>query len=107
MAKKYDTASVVAAVKAGAITSDNLVSLITAGELSGDLATLAMKTLEGIKGRKALALKVSPKGCVQLDGLRRYPVSLYADEWATVLDYADDIRAFIESHKSELKGKSA
>jgi hypothetical protein len=107
MAKKYDTASVVAAVKAGAITSDNLVSLFTAGELSGDLATLAMKTLEGIKGRKALSLKVSAKKCVQLDGLRRFPVSLYKDEWNLVLDFADDIRAFIAAHESELKGKYA
>lgn len=52
-----------------------------------------------------LSLKVSPKGGVQLNGLRRFPVTLYADEWDAVLSRADAIRKFIETNRKKLKAK--
>jgi len=55
--------------------------------------------------KKKLTLKVSPKGAVQLDGLRRFPVTLYRDEWEQVLDMQADIRAFIAKHKAQLTEK--
>ena len=104
---KYDKKSIVAAVKDGTVTSGNLIALVTAGELSGDLATVALKAIEDNASRKALSLKVSEKKAVQLDGLRKFPVTLYKDEWFQVLGFADEIRAFIAAHDSELKGKAA
>ena len=54
---------------------------------------------------KALRLKVSEKGGVSLYGVRRFPITFYADEWGTVLDMADEIRAFIRENESSLKRK--
>jgi hypothetical protein len=54
---------------------------------------------------KKLSLKVANKGGVQLDGLRRFPVTLYAEEWQAVLEMKDEILKFIESNKSKLVTK--
>lgn len=52
---------------------------------------------------KALRLKVSEKGGVSLYGVRRFPITFYADEWDTVLGMSDEIRAFIRENESSLK----
>ena len=52
---------------------------------------------------KALRLKVSEKGGVSLYGVRRFPITFYADEWDTVLGMSDQIRAFIRENESSLK----
>lgn len=44
-----------------------------------------------------LTLKVSEKGAVSIYSLRRFPVTLYADEWKRVLDIKGDILNFIET----------
>ena len=54
---------------------------------------------------KALRLKVSEKGGVSLYGIRRFPITFYADEWDTVLGMSDEIRAFIRENESSLKRK--
>lgn len=53
-----------------------------------------------------LSLKVSPKGAVQLNGLGRFPVTLYGDQWLAVLSRADGIKKFIADNKSKLKTKA-
>jgi hypothetical protein len=50
-------------------------------------------------------LKVSDKGGVSVYGLGRFPVTLYKEQWAKLLDMADDIRAFIKEHDAELKSR--
>jgi hypothetical protein len=59
-------------------------------------------------GRKrgALEFRVSEKGGVSVYGLGRFPVTLYQDQWARLLDSADALRAFIEENKSRLKVKN-
>jgi predicted component of type VI protein secretion system len=56
------------------------------------------------RGRTA-TLKVSEKGGVSVYGLGRFPVTLYKEQWAKLLDMADDIRAFIAEHEPQLKAK--
>jgi hypothetical protein len=56
------------------------------------------------RGRSA-GLKVSEKGGVSVYGLGRFPVTLYKEQWAKLLGMADEIRAFIKEHESELKAK--
>lgn len=60
-----------------------------------------------LKGRaqRAVALKVSEKGGVSVYGLGRFPVTLYKEQWAKLLDMAEDIRAFIRENESKLKAK--
>jgi hypothetical protein len=55
---------------------------------------------------KGVSLKVSEKGGVSVYGLGRFPVTLYKEQWAKLLDMADEIRAFIRAHEGELKSKS-
>ena len=57
------------------------------------------------KPARSLDLKVSQKGAVSLYGLGRFPVTLYKEQWERVLEMADEIRAFITQHDSELKKK--
>jgi len=54
---------------------------------------------------RSLHLKVSQKGAASLYGLGRFPVTLYKEQWARVLDMAEEIRAFLAEHDRELKAK--
>ncbi|HTD60984.1 MAG TPA: hypothetical protein VK679_10050 [Gemmatimonadaceae bacterium] len=55
---------------------------------------------------KGVSLKVSEKGGVSVYGLGRFPITLYKEQWAKLLDMAEDIRAFIAVHEKELKSKT-
>jgi hypothetical protein len=59
--------------------------------------------LKSERGR--VSLKVSEKGGVSVYGLGRFPVTLYKEQWTKLLTMADDIRAFIKEHDTELKAK--
>ncbi len=52
-----------------------------------------------------LRLKVSEKGCLSVYGLGRFPVTLYKEQWARLLDYTDEIRSFLKENDALLKGK--
>jgi hypothetical protein len=54
---------------------------------------------------RGISLKVSEKGGVSVYGLGRFPVTLYKEQWAKLLDMADEIRSFIRDHDGELKAK--
>jgi hypothetical protein len=55
--------------------------------------------------RGSLRLQVSAKGGVSLYGIRRFPITFYADEWETLLDMSDDIRKYIRENEASLKRK--
>ena len=55
--------------------------------------------------RRGVHLRVSEKGGVSVYGLGRFPVTLYKEQWLRLLDLADEIRAFIREHESQLKAK--
>jgi hypothetical protein len=57
------------------------------------------------KSGKGQSLRVSEKGGVSLYGLRRFPVTFYADEWEKILAMADEIRGFIRANDAKLKRK--
>jgi hypothetical protein len=57
------------------------------------------------KSNRATSLKVSEKGGVSVYGLGRFPVTLYKEQWAKLLDMADEIRAFIKENEAKLKTK--
>ena len=52
-----------------------------------------------------ISMKVSEKGAVSIYGLGRFPVTLYKEQWLTLLDMSDDIRAFISTNDAKLKTK--
>jgi hypothetical protein len=57
------------------------------------------------RGTRAMSLKVSEKGGVSVYGLGRFPVTLYKEQWAKLLDMADEIRTFIKDNDAKLKTK--
>ena len=56
---------------------------------------------------KGVSLKVSEKGGLSVYGLGRFPITLYKEQWAKLLDLSDEIRAFLKAHDSELKTKGS
>ncbi len=58
-------------LKAGEITDEQAEKMLA--ELQADAVKEATK--------KKVTIKVSRKGAIQLDGLRRFPITLYRDEW--------------------------
>ncbi|PYQ79301.1 MAG: hypothetical protein DMG03_26140 [Acidobacteria bacterium] len=70
-------------------------------EVKAELERLRAEN-ERLKNRqtRGVSLKVSEKGGVSVYGLGRFPVTLYKEQWARLLDMADDIRAFIKENDS-------
>ena len=52
--------------------------------------------------KSKIHLKVSQKGAVQINGLRRLPITLYRSEIETILKMRETIVAFIDENKDEL-----
>ena len=77
-----------------------------AEDLKAELERLKAEN-EQLKNQRsrAVSLKVSEKGGVSVYGLGRFPVTLYKEQWAKLLDMADEIRAFIKENDSKLKAK--
>jgi len=57
------------------------------------------------RSSRAISMKVSEKGGLSVYGLGRFPVTLYKEQWAKLIDMGDDIRAFIKENDSKLKTK--
>src|SRR5271154_3608086 len=75
-------------------------------ELREELERLKAENAALKKGAsKGLSLRVSEKGAVSVYGMGRFPVTLYKEQWAKLLDMADDIRAFIKENEGKLKTK--
>ena len=77
----------------------------TYDELKAQLAALQEKVKS--RDRRALEFRVSEKGAVSLYGLGRFPVTLYYEQWMKVLDHVDELRAFLEENKQNLKLKQS
>jgi hypothetical protein len=67
--------------------------------------TLTPEAAQALLNKKSLKLKVSKKGAVQVNGLRKFPVTLYAEEWRQVLALKDEILAFLETNATKLTNK--
>ena len=77
----------------------------TYDELTAQFAALQKKVKS--RDRRALEFRVSEKGAVSLYGLGRFPVTLYYEQWMKVLDHVDELRAFLEENKPNLKLKQS
>jgi hypothetical protein len=79
---------------------------MTDEDLKGELERLRAENA-ALKARTArgVSLRVSEKGALSVYGLGRFPVTLYKEQWAKLLDMADDIRSFIRDHQADLKSK--
>lgn len=60
---------------------------------------------EKAKTAKKVSLKVTPKGCIGVYGIRRMPIVLYPQEWQIILEMADEIRQFETDNSTQLSYK--
>ncbi len=58
-----------------------------------------------VQNKKNIVVKVSPKGCVQINGIRRFPVTFYKNEWEQIFDMKDEIEQFIKDNDHLLARK--
>lgn len=86
------------------MSKEDILARVAARELSIDEASKLLAEDEQ-KRKGNLHCKVSPKGALSLYGLQRMPVTLYVDQWERLLNFADELKAFIAKHNSELKRK--
>ena len=68
-------------------------------ELEAQLAEAEAKAV------KKLVVKVSPKGAVQLNGLRQFPVTFYKGKWETIFENTEVIQKFIKENEASLSVK--
>ena len=75
-------------------------------DVQAELARLRAEN-EALKARRSgnISMKVSEKGAVSVYGLGRFPVTLYQEQWTKLLAAADEIKAFIEHNRAQLKAK--
>ncbi len=58
-----------------------------------------------VQNKKNIVIKVSPKGCVQINGIRKFPVTFYKNEWEQIFGLKAEIEQFIVDHDNELATK--
>jgi regulator of replication initiation timing len=76
-------------------------------EMMAEMARLKMENanLKKKTGSGALKMKVSQKGAVSIYGLNKFPVTLYAEQWAKIFSQADNIMKFIADNAEFLQHK--
>ena len=75
-------------------------------EMKAELERLRQENAVLKKGAASgIRMKVSEKGAISIYGMGRFPVTLYKEQWLTLLDMSDDIRAFITANEAQLKTK--
>jgi hypothetical protein len=72
--------------------------------LRAELAQVKAK-LDRICKARATNLRISEKGGISVYGLARYPITLYANQWETLLAQTDQILHFIEVNRARLASK--
>lgn len=55
------------------------------------------------KNKRIVSLKVSEKGAVQINGIRRFPITLYRREMEQILEMKEEIEDFIRTNEDKLK----
>ena len=76
-----------------------------------DMSTMSREELmaalqpEKEKSQKQIVVKVSPKGCVQVNGIRKFPITFYKDEWVTLFSLQERIESFIAENDTLLATK--
>jgi hypothetical protein len=62
--------------------------------------------VNGMQSTNKLKFKIGEKGGLSIYGLGRFPVTLYKEQWLSLLGFADQIKAFIKTNDKALKSKA-
>jgi len=81
--------------------------MTTQEEMQAELARLRAENEQLKSGaRRGVSLKVSEKGGLSVYGMGRFPVTLYPEQWETLLSMGEQIRTFIDENRGRLKWKT-
>ena len=58
-----------------------------------------------INKKKEIEIKVSQKGCVQINGIRKFPITFYKEEMEKIFNMKPQIEKFMEDNSNELATK--
>jgi hypothetical protein len=81
--------------------ADEANSNLTPEQMAARIAKLEGRLLR----EAASVLKCRKKEVSSVYGLGRFPVTLYQEQWGTLLSHTSELREFIEANKSKLKTK--
>lgn len=91
------------------MTTQDILAKVASGEIQpGEAATLIAAMNGNGKTGGNISYKVSPKGALSVYGLQRFPITLYAEQWAR-LDSDDERKRraeFIKANGKQLTRKS-
>ena len=65
--------------------------------LRAEIAALKAKPI------KSLSFKIGDKGGLSVYGMGRFPVTLYKEQWETLMDHKEVILEYIEANKARMK----
>lgn len=82
-------------------TPEQMLALIA--ELQAENAALAAQAKSA---KRAIGFKVSEKGCVTMTGTGQWGTTLYASQWAAILDNAPALAKFIHDNADKLSFKA-
>ena len=74
-------------------------------EMVARIAELEAKLAAKRNAQAHVSFKVSGKGAVSVYGLGRFPVTLYAGQWARLFEHLEGLKAFIADNQSKLAVK--
>ena len=83
---------------------DMIAQLAASYGITAEEAERRLKESQPPKGK--LYCKVSAKGALSVYGLQRMPVTLYIEQWQRLLDFTEELRAYMKEHDAELKRKA-
>lgn len=86
------------------MNKEEILAKVASGEMKIDEASKLLAEADAPK-RGSLYCKVSEKGAVSVYGLQRMPVTLYVEQWERLLNFGDEIRAFLKDNDARLKRK--
>jgi hypothetical protein len=89
--------------KKGSTMADETNNNLTPEQMAARIAELEGRLAKG----SSLSFKVSEKGGVSVYGLGRFPVTLYQEQWDTLLSHTSELREFIDANKPRLKTKES
>ena len=58
-----------------------------------------------LEKQKKIVIKVSEKGCVQINGIRKFPITFYKNELETIFTMKPELENFMNVHSNDLKSK--
>jgi hypothetical protein len=88
-------ADYLAYLKSANLTDGEIITLACNGSITAEEAT----DIVNAKKSKRLFLKTGKKGGASLYGLQRMPITLYREGWNSLLQFADQIRAYLAENK--------